>query len=101
MDDSTTTELLAALEDKSTRKAVAAERAFLSGLGGGCSVPVAAYASVEKQMISLTGLIISEDGRKAIHVNRSGTDAELLGTQLAQRAIAQGANDILAVREMQ
>jgi hydroxymethylbilane synthase len=98
-DDSTTLNLLAALEDASTRKAVTAERAFLSGLGGGCSVPVAAYAVMSKQlsMISLTGLVISENGKKAIHVKHTGMDAKLLGTELAHRAIAQGANEILAV----
>jgi hydroxymethylbilane synthase len=96
-DDWTTLKLLAALEDEGTRKAVTAERAFLSGLGGGCSVPVAAYASVENEIISLTGLVISEDGRKAIHVKRTGTDAQLLGTELAHRAIAQGANELLAI----
>jgi hydroxymethylbilane synthase len=96
-DDSATLELLAALEDESTREAVTAERAFLSGLGGGCSVPVAAYAMVLDQAIALTGLVIAEDGKKAVHVNRMGTDAELLGYELAQRAIAQGANEILAV----
>lgn len=100
-DDSTTLELLAALEDDATRKAVTAERAFLSGLGGGCSVPVAAYASVDSQVIKLTGLVISEDGKKAIHVNRVGTNAQLLGNELAQRAIAQGANDILAAGVME
>lgn|SRR5574341_102301 len=96
-DDPTTLGLLAALEDKSTRKAVTAERAFLSGLGGGCSVPVAAYARVDDGTIALTGLVISEDGKKAIKVNRAGTDAQLLGNELARRAIAQGANEILAV----
>ena len=100
-DDRTTLDLLAPLEDDSTRKAVTAERAFLSGLGGGCSVPVAAYASVSDQIITLTGLIISEDGKKAIHVNRAGTEAGRLGNDLAQRAIAQGANEILAVRVME
>ena len=99
-DDSTTLSLLAALEDESTRKAVTAERAFLSGLGGGCSVPVAAYAETgirgeEPGVIQLTGLVIAEDGSKAIHVNRTGTDAQLLGNELAQRAFAQGANEIL------
>ncbi len=94
-DDQTTLNLLAALGDESTRKAVTAERAFLSGLGGGCSVPVAAYAKVENSIISLSGLVISEDGKKAIQVNRIGTDAYLLGTELAQRAIAQGASEIL------
>jgi hydroxymethylbilane synthase len=99
--DSTTFKLLAALEDGGTRKAVTAERAFLSGLGGGCSVPVAAYANVENQVISLTGLVISEDGKKAIHVHRTGEDAHLLGHGLAQQAIAQGANEILSMRVMQ
>jgi len=99
-DDQMTLNLLAALEDESTRNAVTAERAFLSGLGGGCSVPVAAYAATGIRgeglgVIQLTGLVISEDGRKAVHVNRTGTDAQLLGNELAQRAIAQGANEIL------
>jgi hydroxymethylbilane synthase len=96
-DDQTTLNLLSALEDESTRKAVTAERAFLSGLGGGCSVPVAAYASVEDSTITLTGLVIAEDGKKAIQVSRTGADAQLLGNELAHRAIAQGANEILGV----
>ncbi len=107
VDDHDTLNLLAALEDPATRKAVMAERAFLSGLGGGCSVPVAAYATVETaalslpkdqrpKVIKLTGLVISEDGRKAIQVSRTGFDAELLGNELAHRAIAQGANEILS-----
>lgn len=97
-DDESTLKMLAALEDDSTRKAVTAERAFLSGLGGGCSVPVAAYAAVDSSqssVISLTGLVITEDGKKAIHVSRLGTDAQLVGYELAQRAIAQGASEIL------
>jgi hydroxymethylbilane synthase len=99
-DDTSTVELLAVLEDDGTRNAVTAERAFLSGLGGGCSVPVAACASVsglQSPEISLTGLVISEDGKKSIQVSRTGTDAQLLGNDLAQRAIAQGANEILGV----
>ncbi|MDO8753231.1 MAG: hydroxymethylbilane synthase [Anaerolineales bacterium] len=96
-DDQTTLNLLAALEDDSTRKAVTAERAFLSGLGGGCSVPVAAHAVISEQssVISLTGLVISEDGKKAVKLKRQGTDALQLGNELAQQAIAQGADEIL------
>ena len=94
-DDQATLKLLAALEDDSTRKAVTAERAFLSGLGGGCSVPVAAYATVENQVISLTGIVISEDGKRVVKVTGQGTDAVTLGNGLAGQAIAQGANDIL------
>ena len=81
-----------------------AERAFLGGLGGGCSVPVAAYARAESRgnetVVRLTGLVISEDGTKAIQVDRTGADAQLLGQDLAQEAIAQGASEILNAKVM-
>jgi hydroxymethylbilane synthase len=93
--DQTTLDLLAALEDESTRRAVTAERLFLSGLGGGCAVPVAAYAECQVSGIRLTGLVISEDGKKAIKVTGEGADALKLGNELAQKAISQGANEIL------
>jgi len=101
--DQSTLDLLAALEDESTRNAVAAERAFLSGLGGGCAVPVAAYASVGGQTsnaITLTGLVISEDGKQAIKVTGEGKNALELGHELAQKAISQGADEILAASEV-
>jgi len=56
---------------------------------------VAAYATVSDDIIELTGLVISEDGKKAIQVKRTNVDAHLLGTELAHRAIAQGADEIL------
>ncbi len=96
-DEESTLRLLAALEDESTRKAVTAERAFLSGLGGGCSVPVAAYAvtSDQSSVISLTGLVISPDGHKMIKVASDGENAEKLGRELAKQAHTQGAHHIL------
>ena len=97
-DDQTTLNLLAALEDHPTRRAVTAERAFLQGLGGGCAVPVAAYATVvseQASVISLTGLVISEDGAKVVKVTGEGAEAIALGKALAQRAITQGAGEIL------
>ena len=98
-DDQTTLGLLAALEDESTRQAVTAERAFLSGLGGGCAVPVAAYAEFRNQnskfRIKLTGLVISEDGKMVVKVTGEGQEALELGKQLADQAIAQGADKIL------
>jgi len=93
-DDHSTLSLLAALDDESTRKAVTAERAFLSGLGGGCSVPVAAYAT-SNQEITLTGLVASIDGRQIIKVSGKQSDASELGKRLADEAIAQGASEIL------
>jgi len=96
-EDAATLNLLAALEDDSTRKAVTAERAFLRGLGGGCALPVGAYAVTSNQssVISLTGLVISLDGKKVVKVIDEGTDSEKLGKELAQKAIPQGARAIL------
>ena len=96
-DDQTTLGLLAALEDESTRKAVTAERAFLAGLGGGCSVPVAAFAEQAAGEMQLTGLVISPDGKKVIRVQGNGAAPRELGQQLAQQALAQGAGEILAL----
>ena len=95
--DEATLSLLAALDHKPTRKSVTAERAFLSGLGGGCAVPVAAYATTSERLsiINLTGLAISEDGKKVIKVTGQGTDAIELGQELARKAIQQGADEIL------
>jgi hydroxymethylbilane synthase len=98
-DDQPTLDLIAALEDRSTRRAVTAERAFLQALGGGCAVPVAAYAQIpgdQDGKIDLTGLVISEDGRKAIKVTGKDRDTQRLGDELAEKAISQGANEILA-----
>jgi hydroxymethylbilane synthase len=100
VDDETTLGLLSMLDDESTRQSVIAERAFLSGLGGGCAVPVAAYAETVMQPevpgIRLTGLVISEDGETAIKVTGEGIDPLQLGEELAREAIAQGAGTILA-----
>jgi hydroxymethylbilane synthase len=96
--DFETLSLLTALEDSPTRAAVTAERQFLLGLGGGCAVPVAAYASVISDQlpgISLTGLVASVDGKRVIKVTGEGIDPVALGKDLAQQAISQGADEIL------
>lgn len=97
-DDESTLRLLAALDDAQTRRSVTAERAFLSGLGGGCAVPVAAYAQTSgdsRLETDLTGLVISEDGKRIVKVTGNGLDAVSLGKELAQTAITQGADEIL------
>jgi len=100
VDDHATLSLLTALEDQATRKAVSAERAFLSGLGGGCSVPVAAFAETENRglqtIVSLTGLVISSNGENAVKVTGENSEPVELGKELARQAISQGANEILS-----
>ena len=102
-EDESTLGLLSALDDATTRKTVTAERAFLNELGGGCAVPVAAYAETVVNgipAVRLTGLVISVDGANAIKVTGEGTDPLQLGQELARKAIAQGADEILALSKV-
>jgi hydroxymethylbilane synthase len=102
-DDEVVLALLRAIHHPPTWAAVGAERAFLSGLGGGCAAPVAAYA-VERPgdggpSLWLRGLVASLDGRQVVRVAASGTPqaAEQLGLDLAQAALAEGAAALLAL----
>jgi hydroxymethylbilane synthase len=90
-DDERTLELLAAIHNDEVAQAVTAERAFLAGLGGGCSIPVGAYATVNDGTIHLIGLVAAVDGSRIIRVEGSGTAPLELGVSLADAAKSQGA----------
>ncbi|TVR18718.1 MAG: hydroxymethylbilane synthase [Anaerolineaceae bacterium] len=93
-------QLLAAINDEKTALSVMAERAFLAALGGGCSLPVAAYATTDGDQLHLRGRVCAVDGRMVIDLRGSTTtDADsafALGGRLAQEAIAQGADRLIA-----
>lgn len=94
-DDEQTQRYLAALDHPATRLAVMAERTFLSALGGGCSLPVGAFAEVTDHKIHLQGLVAAPDGTGVIRLHADGRDPLELGRLLARRAIQQGAADLL------
>lgn len=86
-----------ALDDRSTRLAVTAERAFLLGLGGGCQVPVGALAVVRENMLKLRGIVIQLDGKRYLSGQAvvKPTAAFDVGIALANRLLDQGAKEIL------
>jgi hydroxymethylbilane synthase len=90
--------ILLTLEDAATRTAVTAERAFLSRLEGGCTVPLAGYAGWEGERLHLRGLIGRPDGTRVVRGERrgAGADAERLGLELADELLAAGGARILA-----
>jgi hydroxymethylbilane synthase len=96
-DDTGLAALLAALDDPQARIVATAERAFLAEIGGGCQVPLAAYAQIEGDQLALTGLIGALDGR-AIHATRYGSlsNPAELGTALARSLLAEGGDELLA-----
>jgi hydroxymethylbilane synthase len=95
-DDEETLRLLAAIHDPLSYAAVSAERAFLSGLGGGCSLPIGAFAQKNNGTIILTGGVISEDGKQSVRLSAAGEEPQELGERLAQLVLERGAVDLLA-----
>src|SRR5205085_7685080 len=84
-DDVATRQLLAAIDDRPTRLAVEAERAFLREVGGSCDLPVGAYATVaDDGTISLEGLLATGDGRIVIRRRDHDTDPAHLGRRVAR-----------------
>jgi hydroxymethylbilane synthase len=91
-------DILSFLDDVAVRACTVAERAFLAGLGGGCSLPVGAYATVEEGPLRLIGFVGAVEGGGAIRVHGAAVveDAPALGHRLAREAIDAGALDLIA-----
>ena len=89
--------LCRALEHPQSRIAVTAERALLAALGGGCQVPIGAYATVEGDELHLTAVVCTPDGDRLIRRNASGSAAaaEELGRELGNTLLDAGADEIL------
>lgn len=92
-------QLLAPLHHHATALCVQAERAMNRCLQGGCQVPIAGFATLEQQTLTLHALVGSIDGQQMIRQQAQSHDlqqAEQLGQQVAQGLLAQGAAQILA-----
>lgn len=105
-DDDDVRELLIAADDRATRLAVSAERAFLSRLGGGCDLPVAGHARLSSGELVVEGLVATLDGSRMIRrtvrgevgdgTARPGAQASSLGRHLAEVVMAEGGADLVA-----
>jgi hydroxymethylbilane synthase len=95
--DSRFTPQVSNLNHPLTWAAVSAERAFLARLRAGCHAPVAAWARLQEDRIRLDGLVGRPDGTLLLKERIDGTlqDAVALGTQLAERLLDQGADDLI------
>lgn len=96
-DDARLDDIAAALNHLPTFQAVTAERAFLQRMGGGCNVPVAAYARVAGGFVEMDGLVASPDGSRALRsVLRGDCDTAVeTAMHLADEILARGGRDIL------
>ena len=103
--------LFGGIDDRDTRAAVTAERAFLAGLGGGCRAPVGALGECAAgdadgsgaadgkpaRSLRLWGRISALDGSRQIDARMTGSysDAEELGRGVAQEVLGKGAQEII------
>ncbi|MEW6325515.1 MAG: hydroxymethylbilane synthase [Nitrospirota bacterium] len=96
-DDEGINSLVASLDEPVTATCVAAERAFLTRLQGGCQVPIAGHAIIQAGHLMLRGLVASLNGSRLIMDQASGPmhNAVTLGENLAERLLTQGADAIL------
>ncbi|MBF6601253.1 MAG: hydroxymethylbilane synthase [Dehalococcoidia bacterium] len=104
-DDAGARALVGGIDDARTRAAVEAERAFLRRLGGGCRLPVAAHACIERGELRLRGMIAAADDApdatpaRLFEGEARGAigEPEALGTRLADDLLALGARAFVDV----
>lgn len=89
--------VLGKLNDPVAVQTTTAERAIARVLEASCQSPVAAYATVEDDKLTVTALVAHPDGSRSIKETISGNaaDAEQLGEALAARLLESGARELL------
>ena len=89
--------LLADIDDEDTHYALDAERALVSQLEGGCNVPIGAFATLDDDQITLTGLVASLDGKTLYKKEMTDirTNAIVLGRKMGDELIGTGADRIM------
>jgi hydroxymethylbilane synthase len=100
-DDQRTRELVGAITDATASVALDAERAVVGRLGGGCQMPIGAYATVAGETMTLAAIVIALDGSREVRATDSGSLREpaVLGIRVADSLLARGADTILADAE--
>jgi hydroxymethylbilane synthase len=97
-DDLVTQRIVHRLNDTCTFQSVAAERALLARLRGGCMAPVGAWARFERDQLQLDAVVLHPEGTDRLHVSVHGEAdrAVELGALAADRLLDQGAADLIA-----
>ena len=86
---------LSFLDDSAARQTTTAERALLNKLGGGCQVPIGAFAELRAKEIHLEGVVAHPDGSLVLRESRDGNDPELLGDEVGESLLSRGGGAIL------
>jgi hydroxymethylbilane synthase len=93
--DETTRQHIAFLDDADARAATTCERALLNKLGGGCQVPIGAFAEVRHGKLHLDAIVADPDGSKVLRESRDGSDPVQLGESVGEDLLRRGGDAIL------
>ena len=93
--DTATREHLEFLNDSAARAATTCERALLNSLGGGCQVPIGAFAEMRNGKLHLESIVADPDGSRLLRDSRDGDDPEKLGNDAGKALLARGGDRIL------
>ncbi|MFC3095336.1 hydroxymethylbilane synthase [Alteromonas sediminis] len=88
--------VLATLNHAPTAKCVLTERAMNAKLEGGCQVPIASFAQLDGNAITLRGRVGTPDGKTLLKAHASGEDPIAVGDDVATQLLSLGAGDILS-----
>jgi hydroxymethylbilane synthase len=96
--DESTAQAVAPIDDANAASALAAERALVEALGGGCQTPLGALAAPDGGALQLIATVVALDGSRAVQAQGRGllSAAAELGRRVAADLIADGAGDLLA-----
>jgi hydroxymethylbilane synthase len=98
-EDRTTRAVISVLDHLPSRRALEAERALVQLMGGGCDLPLGAFAATKDERIRMVAVVASPDGAKIIRTASESTDPGVAASTLTQRLKADGADRILAELE--
>jgi len=87
--------ILAFFDDADSRACTTCERALLAALGGGCQVPIGAYAECLGGKMRLIAKVAQPDGSRVLTEHGEGSDPNRLGKELGEKLLKRGAADIL------
>jgi hydroxymethylbilane synthase len=95
--DNGTRQQLEFLNDPAARAATTCERALLNSLGGGCQVPIGAFAEIRNGKLHLDAIVADPDGSKLLRESRDGNlnDPEGLGSAVGETLLGRGGDEIL------
>ncbi|MCY4651886.1 MAG: hydroxymethylbilane synthase, partial [Dehalococcoidia bacterium] len=95
--DSELLDIVNTIDHVPTSAAVRAERAFLTAMGGGCTMPTAAYAGIEDDRLRILAMVATPDGSSIYRVSESydAESPEVAGTAVSVLLLEMGASRIM------